>query len=234
MKLYYAPGVCSIGIHVLLEEIGKPYELETVNLREGAQHQPSYTQVSSKSKVPALQRDDGSILTEFPVIATYLAMTNPDKKLIPSDLETALRGYEAMEYAVGTMHGQGFARIFRPANFGPADQEDAVKARGREMVEKGFPDPRQGPRRQELPRRRRFFPLRRRGVLRRVLGRRPPQHETPRQRRRPLRAHEVAPRRAAHDAAGRRGVAARQAALTLFAARTVPLPQCGRGWPKAG
>jgi len=38
MKLYYAPGVCSIGIHVLLEEIGKPYELEAVNLREGGQY----------------------------------------------------------------------------------------------------------------------------------------------------------------------------------------------------
>jgi glutathione S-transferase len=138
MKLYYAPGVCSIGIHVLLEEIGKPYDLETVNLREGAQHQPGYTKVSPKSKVPALQRDDGSILTEFPVIATYLAMTNPDKKLMPQDMETSLRAYEAMEYAVGTMHGQGFARIFRPGNFGPADQEDAVKARGREIVEKGF------------------------------------------------------------------------------------------------
>jgi glutathione S-transferase len=138
MKLYYAPGFCSIGIHVLLEEIGKPYELETVNLREGAQYKPDYAKVSSKSKVPALQRDDGSILTEFPVIATYLAMTNPDKKLMPQDMETSLRAYEAMEYAVGTMHGQGFARIFRPANFGPADQEDAVKARGREMVEKGF------------------------------------------------------------------------------------------------
>jgi len=35
MKLFYAPGVCSIGIHVLLEEIGKPYQLELVNLREG-------------------------------------------------------------------------------------------------------------------------------------------------------------------------------------------------------
>ena len=129
MKLYYAPGVCSIGIHVLLEEIGKPYDLEAVNLREGAQYQPGYTKVSPKSKVPALERDDGSILTEFPVIATYLAVTNPEKKLVPSDTETALRGYEAMEYAVGTMHGQGFARIFRPGNFGPADQEDAVKAR---------------------------------------------------------------------------------------------------------
>lgn len=138
MKLYYAPGVCSIGIHVLLEEIGKPYDLQAVNLREGAQYKPDFTTVSAKSKVPALQRDDGSILTEFPVIATYLAKSNPQAQLIPSDLETEVRAYEAMEYAVGTMHGQGFARIFRPGNFGPADQEEAVKARGREMVEKGF------------------------------------------------------------------------------------------------
>jgi glutathione S-transferase len=138
MKLYYMPGVCSIGIHVLLEEIGKPYDLEQVNLREGAQYKPEFTSVSAKSKVPALQRDDGSIVTEFPVIATYLAKTNPQAKLIPSDLESEIRGAEAMEYAVATMHGQGFARIFRPGNFGPADQEEQVKARGKEMVEKGF------------------------------------------------------------------------------------------------
>src|SRR3984957_20931999 len=138
MKLYYAPGVCSIGIHVILEEIGKPYDLEAVNLREGAQYQPQFTSVSAKSKVPTLQRDDGSILTEFPVIATYLAKQNPQAKLIPQDLETEMRAMEAMEYAVATMHGQGFARIFRPGNFGPAEQEEQVKARGREMVEKGF------------------------------------------------------------------------------------------------
>ena len=138
MKLFYAPGVCSIGIHVLLEEIGKPYDLELVNLREGAQYQPQFTGVNPKSKVPTLQRDDGSILTEFPVIAYWLARQNPQAKLIPSELETELRAMEAMEYAVGTMHGQGFARIFRPGNFGPADQEEQVKARGREMVEKGF------------------------------------------------------------------------------------------------
>ena len=138
MKLYYAPGVCSIGIHVLLEEIGKPYDLQAVNLREGAQYKPEFTQVSPKSKVPALERDDGSVLTEFPVIATYLAKKNPEAKLIPQDLETEVRAMEAMEYAVGTMHGQGFARIFRPGNFGPAESEEQVKARGREMVEKGF------------------------------------------------------------------------------------------------
>jgi glutathione S-transferase len=138
MRLYYAPGACSIGIHVLLEEIGKQYDLEMVNLREGTQYQPQYTAVNPKSKVPTLQRDDGSILTEFPVIANWLARQNPQSKLIPQDLETETRAMEAMEYAVGTVHGQGFFRIFRPANFGPPEQEEQVKARGREIVDKGF------------------------------------------------------------------------------------------------
>jgi glutathione S-transferase len=136
MKLYYAPGVCSIGIHVLLEEIGKPYQLELVNLREGAQFKPPFTGVSPKAKVPALERDDGSILTEFPVIARWLGRR---ENLLPKDDEADTRAMEAMEYAVGTMHGQGFARIFRSERFAPSpSDQDAVKVAGREVVEKGF------------------------------------------------------------------------------------------------
>lgn len=136
MKLYYSPGACSIGIHVLLEEIGKPYQLEMVNLREGAQYKPPYTNVSPKGKVPALERDDGSVLTEFPVIARWLGR---QAGLLPKDDEADTRAMEAMEYAVGTMHGLGFARLFRSERFAPsAADQDAVKATGREIVEKGF------------------------------------------------------------------------------------------------
>jgi len=136
MKLYYAPGACSIGIHVLLEEIGKPYQLEPVNLREGAQYKPPFAGVSPKAKVPALERDDGSVLTEFPVIARWLGR---QANLLPKDDEADTRAMEAMEYAVGTMHGQGFARLFRTERFAPsAADHDAVKAAGREVVEKGF------------------------------------------------------------------------------------------------
>ena len=136
MKLFYAPGVCSIGIHVLLEEIGKPYQLELVNLREGAQFKPPFTAVSLKGKVPALERDDGLVLTEFPVIARWLGK---QANLLPKDDEADTRAMEAMEYAVSTMHGQGFARLFRSERFAPsAADHDAVKAAGREVVEKGF------------------------------------------------------------------------------------------------
>ena len=139
MKLYYAPGACSIGIHVLLEEIGKPYQLEAVNFREGAQYQPTYTGINPKSKVPTLERDDGSVLTEFPVIARWLALKNPPANLIPRDEEIDLRAMEAMEYAVGTIHAQGFTRLFRTERFAPsASDYEKVKAQGREQIEKGF------------------------------------------------------------------------------------------------
>ncbi len=139
MKLYYAPGACSIGIHVLLEEIGKPYEAEVVNLREGAQFQPGFTSVNPKSKVPTLARDDGSILTEYPAIAYWLARTNPFAGLLPDDIDLQARALELTDYAVATIHMQGFARQFRTSNFtpNPAD-EDAVKARGRDIAERGF------------------------------------------------------------------------------------------------
>lgn len=139
MKLYYAPGACSIGIHILLEEIGKPYEAIAVNLREGEQYTPGFTAVNPKSKVPTLTRDDGIILTEYPAIAYWLARSNPFAGLLPDDVDLQALALELTDYAVATIHMQGFARQFRTSNFtpNPAD-EDAVKARGKEIAEKGF------------------------------------------------------------------------------------------------
>lgn len=139
MKLFYAPGSCAMGIHLLLEEIGKPYEAELVNLKEGAQYQPAYMAVNPKSKVPALLRDDGTLLTEFQTIAYWLARSNPFADLLPDDIELQARALEIMDYIVATVHMQGFTRIFRPGAFTPSAQdEEAVKARGLEIFSKGL------------------------------------------------------------------------------------------------
>ena len=139
MKLYYSPGACSLGIHILLEEVGQPYETELINVREGVQYQPFFCEISPKSKVPALRRDDGSVLTEFGAIATWIARKNPQAAMIPADPDAEARAIEAMDYLVGTVHMQGFTRISRPGNFSPneADKE-AVQARGREIYAKGL------------------------------------------------------------------------------------------------
>lgn len=139
MKLYYTPGACSLGIHILLEEIGKPYESQSVNLRAGEQRKPEFVAINPKSKVPTLVRDDGSVLTEFPAIAYWLARTNPQAKLLPDDAEGQARALEATDYAVSTVHMQGFSRLFGPANFGPSEADaEKVKARGKEIIEGAF------------------------------------------------------------------------------------------------
>ncbi len=139
MKLFYAPGACSMGIHILLEEIGEPYELSKLDIKAGENYRPPFSELNPKGKVPTLQRDDGSVVTEFPVIAHYLAKTNPEAGLLPKSEEAELRGAEAMDYCVATIHMQGFGRLFRPGNFAPNEADhDAVKARGREIMEKGY------------------------------------------------------------------------------------------------
>ena len=139
MKLFYAAGACSIGIHVILEEIGKPFEAQKLQLAGNPADRAALDAVNPKSKVPTLQRDDGSVVTEYPVIAHYLAETNPEAKLWPADKEAALRAAEAMDFCVATIHMQGFSRLFRPGNFTPNEADhEAVKARGRELIDKGF------------------------------------------------------------------------------------------------
>jgi glutathione S-transferase len=129
MKLLYAPGACSIGIHVLLEELGKPYEGIAVSLRDGAQFKPDFTSVNPKSKVPTLVDDEGTVRTEFPAFAN----------LLPDNIDLQARALELMDYCVATIHMQGFSRIFRAANFTPTESDEpTVKARGTEIAEKGF------------------------------------------------------------------------------------------------
>lgn len=139
MKLYYSPGACSMGIHVILEEIGKPYETQLVSLKEGAQLKPEFKAINPKGKVPVLQLDDGAIITEWTAISGYLASTNPDAKLVPEDKMEWTRGAEAMSFITGTMHGQGFTRIFRPEKFTPnPEDKEKVREEGRKIFAEGF------------------------------------------------------------------------------------------------
>jgi glutathione S-transferase len=140
VKLYYSPGACSLGIHIILEEIGKPYELALVALKDGAQHKPEYQAINPKAKVPALALDNGGrVLTEWPAIAYRLAAAAPEARLWPDTVEGGARAFEALDYVCGTIHPQGFTRQFRPGNFAPteADQPKVVE-QGKAIAAKAF------------------------------------------------------------------------------------------------
>jgi glutathione S-transferase len=137
MRFFYAPGACSMGIHVVLEEIGRPYDPVPLDFKNNAQYEPAYVAINPKSKVPALLRDDGSLLTEYPVIAMWLAKANPQAGLVPVDLEGETRCAEFLDYVCGTVHPQAFTRQSRPGRFAlrPED-EPAIVAQGRALAQK--------------------------------------------------------------------------------------------------
>lgn len=139
MKFYMTPGSCSTGIHILLEELELPFEVYLVNLMAGDQFKPEYLAINPKSTIPTLVRDDGSSLTEFQAIAWWLARRYPRAKLLPEDAEGEVSVIEVLDYVVGTIHGQGYTRIFTTANYSSDEAEHAaIQAKGREMVAKGF------------------------------------------------------------------------------------------------
>jgi len=139
MKFYMTPGSCSTGIHILLEELELTFEVYLVNLMAGDQNKPEFLAINPKATIPALVRDDGSSITEFQAIAWWLARTYPKYKLIPEGIDAEVRVIETMGYIVGTIHGQGYTRIFTTSNYTANEAEHAaIKARGREIVEQGF------------------------------------------------------------------------------------------------
>lgn len=139
MKLHHSPGACSLGIHVILEEIGAPFELVRVDFSKREQYGEGYLALNPKSKVPALVRDDGSVLTEYPAIAVWLGMNAPDAKLLARDADGVARTLEAVDFVVSTVHMLGFTRLFRPERFAPhVEDHDWVKQAGRETIARGF------------------------------------------------------------------------------------------------
>ena len=139
MKFFHGKGTCSLGILVVLEELGLDYDLAVLDLAGGEQRSPAFRQRSPKGKVPLLQLDDGSYLSEWTAIAVYLAASNPAGGLLPADPVGLARTLEAVDYVVATVHMQGFTRMVLPGLFTPKEADfDQVRARGREIVDAGL------------------------------------------------------------------------------------------------
>ncbi|MBB3103037.1 glutathione S-transferase family protein [Azomonas macrocytogenes] len=142
LKLYMTPGSCSTGINILMEELELVFEAYLVNLMAGEQYKPEYLAINPKATIPTLVLDDGSALTDFAAIAWWLASTYAErKKLLPEEPKNQARVLEAMNHVINTVHGEGFARIFTTEAFAPngtAAEHEAVKAMGREIIDRGF------------------------------------------------------------------------------------------------
>lgn len=116
MKLYYSPGACSLSPHIVLCELGLPHELVRVDLKSHtlADGGADYYAINPKGYVPALQLDQGPLLTEGPAIVQYLADQRPEVGLLPpaGSIERAqVHGWLTF---IGTEIHKNFGPLFRP------------------------------------------------------------------------------------------------------------------------
>lgn len=116
MKLYYAPGACSLASHILLREAGMPVELEKVDIRnKSTEHGEDWMGLNPKGYVPALRMDDGEILTENLVIHGYIADLKPETKLAPAHGTKARLRQDELAVYVSTEIHKTYGAMFNPA-----------------------------------------------------------------------------------------------------------------------
>jgi glutathione S-transferase len=115
MKLYYAPGACSLSPHIALLEAGLPYDLVKVDLRaKKLENGDDYLKVNPKGQVPALALDSGELVTEGPVIVQMIADRVPAKNLAPSrDSTERYKLLEWLTYINGELH-KNIGPLFNP------------------------------------------------------------------------------------------------------------------------
>jgi glutathione S-transferase len=116
MKLYYAPGACSLSPHISLREAGAAFDLERVDTKtRTTQSGADYLAINPKGYVPALQLDGGEVLTEGAAVVQFIADRHPAAGLAPANgsLERA-RLQEHLNFIASELH-KAFTPLFDPS-----------------------------------------------------------------------------------------------------------------------
>jgi glutathione S-transferase len=132
MKLYYAPGACSLSPHIVAHEIGIALQLEKVDTKtKQTETGADFNAINPKGYVPALVLDNGELLTEGVAIVQYLADLKPESGIAPANgTMPRYRLQEALTYINSELH-KSFSPLFNP-NTSPearAEREEYLRKR---------------------------------------------------------------------------------------------------------
>ncbi|HXN15191.1 MAG TPA: glutathione transferase GstA [Usitatibacter sp.] len=116
MKLYYAPGACSLSPHIVAREAGIELQLEKVDTAtKTVKAQGDYWKINPKGYVPALEITPGDVLTEGPAIVQYLADQKPHSGLVPpAGSQERYRMQEMLGYINSEIH-KSYSPLFSPS-----------------------------------------------------------------------------------------------------------------------
>lgn len=128
IKLFYFPGNANLAPHMVLEELGVPYELVLVDRAKNAHKSAEYMKLNPMGRIPTLV-DGDLVISETAAICLHLADAHPEKKLAPA-LGSAERGrfYSWLMYLTNTVQAE-LIFYFYPEKIAAADAARAeIKA----------------------------------------------------------------------------------------------------------
>jgi glutathione S-transferase len=133
MKLYYSPGACSLAPHIVAQEAGIALKYEKVDLKaKRTESGRDYLQINPKGYVPALELDNGEVLTEGPAIDQYLGDLKPESRLVPANgTEDRYRLQEMLGYINSEIH-KSYSPLFKD------DTPEATRAERKTYLRKRY------------------------------------------------------------------------------------------------
>jgi glutathione S-transferase len=130
MKLYLAPGACSLADHIAMHEADLNFDQVTVDLKtKRTEDGRDFSKINPKGYVPALELDDGEVLTENIAILSVIADKAPG--LTPEGRFGRYRLLEMLAFISTEIH-RGFKPFFQP------DATAAEKAAASDVLAKRF------------------------------------------------------------------------------------------------
>jgi glutathione S-transferase len=131
ITLYYSPVACSLASHIVLEEIGAPYETRATHILKEEHRAEDYLKINPRGRIPVLLVD-GAVLTETVAILVYLAQRYPEAKLLPTDIFQFAKCLSMMAWLSSAVH-PSFRHFGRPERFaGDPAAFASIKETGRQ------------------------------------------------------------------------------------------------------
>lgn len=145
MKLYYKPGACSLASHIALHETGCMFEIEAVDTVAGRTEKGAdYHAINPKGYVPALDLNEGGVLTEGAAVLQYIADSHPVAELAPEAGTMARARMQEQLNWIGTELHKAFGPLFREGTSETGKDEARVAVAGKfDLIETQLKDGRE-------------------------------------------------------------------------------------------
>ncbi|WP_306752288.1 glutathione S-transferase family protein [Paracoccus actinidiae] len=133
--LYTMPGTCSLSPNIAVAWLDAPVEIK--NMAYGDHKKDAYLTINPKGKVPALQFDDGDVLTEAAAILGWLGAAH-GKEGYARDTVLGRKEAEALSYMTSEVHG-AYGGHFAPQNLASTEEgQKEVKRKTYETLAKHY------------------------------------------------------------------------------------------------